>query len=343
MNIERRQPLIRLAGVLLATGIAVSGPAYAAEDPREADARSEPSRRRGMLVHDPSTIVKCKNEYWLFSTGRGIASRRSNDLVQWRIGPRVFSVPPAWTAKAVPANRGHYWAPDVIHLKNRYLLYYSVSTWGKNTSAIGLATNTTLDPADPDFRWTDRGIVIQSGERDDFNAIDPAVMRDRQGKLWLAFGSFWTGIKLTQLDPGTGKRIAPDSPVHSLAYHKSIEAPLIRFHEGYYYLFVNWGLCARGVHSTYNIRVGRSAEVTGPYLDKDGTNMLNDGGSLLLGTRGRFIGPGHAGIFSEGGQDWLSYHFYDGSRRGTATLAIRRLYWDADGWPELRERIDSPK
>jgi arabinan endo-1,5-alpha-L-arabinosidase len=318
-------------------------PAIVPQPESEPGVRIERPRQRGMWVHDPSTIVKCKDEYWLFSTGRGIQSWHSRDLVQWQAGPRVFASVPAWTSEAVPGNRGSFWAPDVIHLADRFLLYYSVSTWGSKTSAIGLASNPSLDPADPDYGWTDHGIVIQTGERDDFNAIDPAVTQGLDGNLWLVFGSYWSGIKLIQLDPATGKRISPDSPVYSLAYHESIEAPFICHHEGYYYLFVNWGLCCRGVNSTYNIRIGRSADITGPYIDKDGVNMLAGGGSLLLETQGQFIGPGHAGIFSQGDKHWLSYHYYDGSRGGRATLGMRPLQWDADGWPQLGEPLNSTK
>lgn len=315
--------------------------ASAPERKSEADVRIEWPHGYVMFVHDPSTIVKCKDEYWLFATGSGIRSRCSKDLVKWQPGPRVFSAPPAWAKKVVPRNRGYFWAPDVIHFKNRFLLYYSVSRWGAKTSVIGLAANLTLDPAEPDYHWTDHGIVIQSGDGDDFNAIDPAVTEDANGNLWLVFGSFWSGIKLIQLDPATGKRITSDSPVHSLAYHESIEAPFIYRRRGYYYLFVNWGLCCRGVNSTYEIRVGRSADITGPYIDKNGVNMLHDGGSLFLETKGRFIGPGHAGIFAQGEKHWLSCHYYDGSRRGRATLAVRPLQWNADGWPELRDASDS--
>ncbi|MBN2473980.1 MAG: arabinan endo-1,5-alpha-L-arabinosidase [Pirellulales bacterium] len=344
----KRRSSTGLAGVMLAMSITAAAPGHGAEASPAVGARAEPSRRRmspeemGRLVHDPSTIVRCKDEYWLFATGRGLISRRSEDLAHWSVGPRVFLSPPDWAAQAVPANRGHFWAPDVIRHNDRYLLYYSVSMWGVNTSAIGLATNVTLDPADPDFGWTDQGIVIQSGRHDDFNAIDPAVARGRQGDLWLAFGSFWSGIKLIRLDPGSGKRLAPDSPIHGLAHHESIEAPMIHHRQGYYYLFVNWGLCARGVYSTYNIRIGRSTQITGPYLDKDGRDMLRDGGSLFLGTQNNFIGPGHAGVFSEGDRDWLSYHYYDGTRRGMPTLAVRRLDWDAEGWPQLRAPTATP-
>jgi arabinan endo-1,5-alpha-L-arabinosidase len=174
---------------------------------------SKLGKREAGRVHDPSTIVKCKDEYWLFSTGVGINSWRSKGLQTWQAGPRVFTNIPAWRTNAVPGNRGHLWAPDVIHLKGRYLLYYSVSTFGKNTSAIGLAANPTLDPDDPNFAWTDQGMVVQSHSTNNFNAIDPAVILDAEGNLWMSFGSFWSGLKLIQLNPATGKRIAPDSPM----------------------------------------------------------------------------------------------------------------------------------
>ena len=291
--------------------------------------------KRDISVHDPSTIVKCHDEYWLFCTGRGIPSCHSKDLIVWERGPAVFTNTPDWVATAVPEKQGNgFWAPDIIYANRQYLLYYSASVFGRNTSAIGLATNPTLDPNDPHYRWVDRGIVVQSVKGDNFNAIDPAVVADTHGGLWLAFGSFWSGIKLIELDPDTGKRVSPDSTVYSLAQAESIEAPCIHRHGDYYYLFVNWGLCCRGTNSTYNIRVGRSEAVTGPYVDKTGVDMRHGGGSLLLETSGRFIGPGHAGILSDGAVDWFSCHFYDGNRGGARTLGIGRLRWD-DGWPVL--------
>jgi arabinan endo-1,5-alpha-L-arabinosidase len=288
-------------------------------------------------VHDPSTIVHCKDEYWLFATGRGVRSLHSKDRVNWKPGPPVFSESPAWITEVVPGNSGYFWAPDVIRVNGRYLLYYSVSTWGKNTSAIALATNPTLDPADPGYCWADEGIVIRSTAADDFNAIDPSVLLDAKGRLWMAFGSFWTGIKLVQLDPVTGKRLAPDSPLYSLARHESIEAACLYQRGGYHYLFVNWGLCCRGAKSTYEIRVGRSTSITGPYLDRNGVDLLHDGGSVFLSTAGPLIGPGHAGILTVGDEQWLSCHFYDGNNDGRPTLALRKLRWTADGWPSLAE------
>jgi arabinan endo-1,5-alpha-L-arabinosidase len=291
--------------------------------------------QRGQYVHDPSTIAKCGSEYWVFSTGPGISSRHSEDLRKWEAGPRVFSAPPSWTTNAVPAFRGYFWAPDIIHLNDRYLLYYSISTWGVNSSAIGLATNPSLDPAAPNFAWTDEGLVCQSHHGDAFNTIDPSVMQSSDGSVWLAFGSFWTGIKLIQLNPVTGKRISPDSPIYSLAFHDSIEAPCLWQRGDYFYLFVNWGLCCRGTNSTYNIRVGRSSAVIGPYQDKEGKDLVQAGGTLFLGTEGNQIGPGHAGIYRDGETNWFSYHYYDGNRGGAATLAVRQLKWSADGWPAL--------
>jgi len=286
-------------------------------------------------VHDPSRIVRCEGRYWLFATGMGISSRHSADTVTWEPGPRVFTNAPAWTAEAVPGFRGHFWAPDVIHLNGRYLLYYSVSTWGSQVSAIGLATNATLNPADPAFGWVDCGVVVQSRRGDDFNAIDPAVMLASDGRLWLVFGSFWGGIKLVELDPATGKRLDTNAPPVGLAWKNEIEAAAMHQRDGYYYLFLNWGLCCRGTNSTYNIRVRRSRLPTGPYLDREGKDLLRGGGTLVLDSQGPRIGPGHAGFFTREGQEYMSYHYYNGDRRGAKTLGIARLTWTAEGWPRV--------
>jgi arabinan endo-1,5-alpha-L-arabinosidase len=285
-------------------------------------------------VHDPSTIVKSKDDYWLFVTGPGIISRHSKDLLTWSDGPRVFSSVPDWTSRTIPGNRGYFWAPDIIRLPNGYFLYYSVSTWGKNTSAIGLATNSTLDPNDSGFAWRDGGVVIQSRSNDVYNAIDPSVLLDRDNRLWLAVGSYWTGIKLVELNPQTGLRIGQDSPMYSLAWNRSIEAACLSSFEKNYYLFVNWGQCCRGTNSTYEIRVGRSANVTGPYLDRTGKDMLQGGGSLFAGSSGQRIGPGHAGILTANAKTYVSFHYYSADHGGRPRLEIVPLKWTADGWPE---------
>jgi arabinan endo-1,5-alpha-L-arabinosidase len=297
----------------------------------------EQSASRGITTRDPSSIVKCKDEYWVFYTGRGVPSYRSKDLAKWGPGPTVFRMAPEWIARIVPENRHMlYWAPDIIKLGDQFLLYYSVSTIGKMTSAIGLATNATLDPDDPAYHWTDQGFVVRTQDGDGYNAIDPSVFHDSDGTLWLTFGSYWSGIKLIQLDPQTGKRMTPDSKLVSIAYNDSIEASYLCKHDTYYYLFVNWGSCCRGLQSTYNVRIGRSKSVTGPYVDKAGVDMLDRGGSLFLATtNGPLIGPGHAGTLHAQGKSWFTSDFEGDLRmQGNATLAIMPLRWNADGWPE---------
>src|ERR1035438_5459173 len=141
------------------------------------------------FIHDPSTIVSDGTNYFIFGTGPGIRTKSSPDLIHWENGNSVFRVPPTWTMKAVPEFSGTEWAPDVIRVNGKFLLYYAVSSWGKQLSAIGLATSPTLDQAATNYFWTDCGPVIASTNGGAFNTIDPSVFRDEDGKLWLAFGS----------------------------------------------------------------------------------------------------------------------------------------------------------
>jgi arabinan endo-1,5-alpha-L-arabinosidase len=346
MKLIRGNPVIRriLRAAMLIEILAVSSTTNAQSDPAKSGPGKqsvvlplEASASRGISTRDPSSIVKCKAEYWVFYTGRGVPSYHSKDLVKWEHGPSVFTTPPEWIAKVVPENRNmNYWAPDIMKLGDRYILYYSVSSFGKITSAIGLATNPTLDPNDPAYHWTDEGWVVRTQDGDGYNAIDPSVFRDRDETLWMTFGSYWSGIKLVQLDPQTGKRMTPDSKPFSLAHNESIEASYLCRHDGYYYLFVNWGSCCAGPKSTYNIRVGRSKTVTGSYVDKAGLDLLHGGGSVFLATtNGPLIGPGHAGILNAQGKEWFTSDFEGDLRMGgKATLAIMPLRWNADGWPE---------
>lgn len=295
----------------------------------------------GAKVHDPSSIVRCGKESWYFSTGQGIRSARSNDLLTWTDGPPVFKTLPAWHAELVPGNKGHLWAPDVISRDGRYWLYYSVSTFGKNVSAIGLASSPTLNPAAKDFAWKDEGVVIQSRSSDAFNAIDPAVVATPDGYLWMTFGSFWSGIQLVELDAKTGllKKDARPKPIAWNEERQQIEAPAIAINDGYYYLFVNWGLCCRGTNSTYEIRLGRSRKITGPYLDRSGRDLATGGGSLFVKREGDFIGPGHFATIEGFPHSRFSFHYYDGTAFGQSRLGIRELAWTKDGWPEAGKWI----
>jgi arabinan endo-1,5-alpha-L-arabinosidase len=295
-------------------------------------------------VHDPS-IIKQGDTYYLFTTSQEneppglIHIRTSKDLVTWRRAGAVFQAIPAWAKSEIGGTKG-IWAPDISFSNGEYRLYYAVSTFGSNHSAIGLATTPTLDPAAPGYGWTDHGAVLISHHNDDYNAIDPNAFTDRDGKQWLAFGSFWSGIKLIALDPVTGKPSAEDKKVHPLLERRApdaAEAPFLIDHGGYYYLFASYDFCCRGVKSTYYTVVGRSKDVTGPYVDYDGKSLMDDHGQIVLHAdldkTGRFKGPGGGSILQDGGQDYIVYHAYDAKNGGAPTLRIQRLGWTADGWP----------
>ena len=184
--------------------------------------------------------------------------------------------------------------------------------------------------------WQDQGVVWQSDSTSTYNAIDPAVVTDEDGTPWMAFGSFWGGIQLIELSWPSGLPAEGAQPQVIAARGdavNAIEAPALLRHEGYWYLFVSKDSCCQGVSSTYHVQVGRSAQIAGPYLDADGTPLLQDGGTPVLDAAGDMIGPGGESVAGAEGRDLLAFHFYDGATRGTPTLAIRELAWTDDGWP----------
>jgi arabinan endo-1,5-alpha-L-arabinosidase len=298
-------------------------------------------------VHDPA-IIKDGDTYYLFSTRAGIAIRCSKDLISWRLCGDVFAHLPQWAVKDVPGVRG-LWAPDVSYFNGKYHLYYSVSTFGSNRSSIGLATNQTLDPTSDRYRWQDQGKIIASNASDDWNAIDPNIVVDEEGQPWLSFGSFWGGIKLRKLGPDTAKPSIKDLTLYSIASRPrtsglpgAIEAPTIIRKNGYYYLFVSFDFCCRGLNSTYNIRVGRSRSVTGPYLDRDSKLMMEGGGTIVVTGGKRWRGPGHCAVLQDRDSEKLVYHAYDADARGAPTLRIDLLTWDAAGWPAISRSPELP-
>lgn len=295
-------------------------------------------------VHDPA-ILKLKKRYYLFTTGNAgdaagfLALRTSDDLRSWTLRGGSYTALPGWARTAVPGATG-MWAPDISKAKGQYRLYYALSTFGTNRSAIGLATAARIDPVAPAANWVDRGPVIQSQPGDDFNAIDPMAFADATGRSWLVFGSFWTGIKLIRIDPATGLRLAGDAPPRSLARRPApgaVEAPFILRHGTYYYLFVSFDSCCRGPASTYNTVVGRASAPDGPYMDRDGRPMLQGGGTPVLangqGDGSRFVGRGGASILQQEDGDHIVYHAYDRQRNGMPTLRIQPLRWTASAWP----------
>jgi len=263
-------------------------------------------------------------------------TKQSHDHFAWTAGQAVFPTTdyPSWIASAVPGFTGSFWAPDIAYFNNKYHLYYAVSTLGNQTSAIGLVTNPTLDTAAPDYQWTDQGPVIQSAPGYRYNAIDASIIQTPEGRVWMSFGSYWDGIYMMELDPSTGMRLSTRVTPTRVADNSSIEASYVYHHGDYHYLFVNYDTCCSGVDSTYNIRVARSTNVTGPFVDQDGVGMINSGGgTLFLGSEEQYIGPGHIGIFEDQGVDWFGYHYYDGNADGAPTYNLRTLLWSDDGWP----------
>jgi arabinan endo-1,5-alpha-L-arabinosidase len=298
-------------------------------------------------VHDP-VMIKQDSTYYIFCTGRGIAVWSSKNKVDWTRMSPVFTKTPEWAIKAIPnAKPNDFWAPDISYHNGTYYLYYAVSVFGKNTSVIGLAINKTLDVTSPDFKWEDQGLVIQSAPGlDMFNAIDPNLVRDERNNAWLTFGSFWDGIKLVKLNADM-KTPAQDRPWKTIASrtHKAnlpdsvagnaaIEAPFIFKKNQYYYLFTSWDYCCRGPKSTYKMMVGRSKTIDGPYLDQNGTDLANGGGTLVLAGDKDWYGVGHNAVCSFDGEDYIIFHAYDAADNGRSKLRIEKLVWK-NSWPVI--------
>jgi arabinan endo-1,5-alpha-L-arabinosidase len=347
-------------------------------------------------THDP-VMTKVGEYYYVFYTGGLVMEMRSKDLLHWEPvgaagagpggaaaqpaggggggggpggrGPRTASnaLPglPDWVPQQLPGVRG-LWAPDISYHNGKWFLYYAASTFGSNTSGIGLATNKNIDPASPDFKWQDDGVVISSKASDYYNCIDPNAFTDNDGTAWLDFGSFyWNqgggrsgqpanpeaavkgGVQIIKLDAATGKVAegAKPIPIASRAYpERAIEAPFLIRNGDWYYLFVSWDRCCQGVRSTYRVMVGRASKVTGPYVDKEGKDMVQGGGTeVLAGDGKRIIGPGHEGLFRDGEKWLMVHHFYDGNTpNGVSRLQIRPVTFDDKGWPVVGKAINSP-
>lgn len=309
--------------------------------PAEPPAPDEPQEPAGTLpddfnlsgdlgAHDPTMLRASDGTYVVYSTHNGLQARTSSDLSRFSGNGAALSNGAGWAAQYMDGDARAMWAPDASFHDGTHYLYYSASTFGSNTSAIGLATSSTGMPGS----WTDQGEVITSSSGDNFNAIDPSLTVDAEGNWWLTFGSFWDGIKMIAINPETGKRA--DGDILSLASRGggAIEGPDMIEHDGSYYLFVAFDRCCAGTDSTYRVMVGRSDSPTGPFVDQSGQSMLEGGGTEVLATNGDRIGPGGADVYSEGGDDVLVYHYYDGAGNGAVRLAIDKIEW-VDGWPRI--------
>jgi arabinan endo-1,5-alpha-L-arabinosidase len=308
------------------------------------------AQSRQVDVHDPA-MAKEGDTYYLYSSGPGITFYSSQDMKTWKLQGRIFPTEPAWARRVASEFNGHVWAPDIVKHNGKYLLYYSVSSMGKNFSAIGVTVNKTLNPASPDYKWEDHGIVVRSQpNRDMWNAIDPNIITDEAGNPWMAFGSFWGGIKLVKLDD-TWMGLAEPQEWYSLAKRErsvleddrspgsaQIEGPFILKKGNYYYLFVSWGLCCRGKDSTYRIMVGRSADFRGPYVDKNGVPMTVGGGSPLMKGNLNWSGWGGNGLYTLDGKDYLLFHAYEVADKGLQKVKLAEVTWDEALWPVVDEK-----
>ena len=312
---------------------------------------SEPFVVDTLMAHDPVMAFE-DSTYYLYATGHGISMATSKDRNTWTVYPKgVLERVPQWTFDSVPDFKGHIWAPDVIRWHDKWWMMYSCSSFGVNTSAIGVMSNATLDPQSENYLWQDNGAVVVSHKEDNWNAIDPNIVIDDNDKPWVVWGSFWDGIQMAPLDdtmhilsgykPQTiARRYAPGcepdepNPTSKFAGPNAIEAPFIFKHNGMYYLFVAWDYCCRGSLSNYRVAVGRSFSVSGPYQDRNGKDMRLGGGEIFIeGDKTEFEALGHCSVYNFDGEDWFFCHGYSVSKNGAPLLVQRKIEWTADGWP----------
>jgi arabinan endo-1,5-alpha-L-arabinosidase len=221
-------------------------------------------------AHDPAIIQENGGAWFVFGTGTGIQVKKSSDGLAWSNIGKVFSSTPSWVSSYISNFDGNIWAPDIHYYNGLYYLYYACSSFGSNTSVIGLATSSSLSSPS----WSDKGLVIRSTSSNNYNCIDPNLVIDNSGNLWLAFGSFWSGIQIVQLDSSTMKPKS-GAAIKNIATRSNTacEAAFIVYRSGYYYLFESVDTCCQGVNSTYKIMYGRSSSVNGTYVDKNGTAL----------------------------------------------------------------------
>jgi len=272
-------------------------------------------------IHDPSTIMECEGKYYTFGTGGG-----------GLISPDGYT----WDGGAVRPGGGA--APDAIKIGDRYLIAYGATGGGLGGGHAGIIYtmwNKTLDPKSPDFKYSEPNLVAQSEYDEDCDAIDPSLLMGPDGRLWMSYGTYFGFIRLVELDPATGKRVEGNKAIDIAI---DCEASALIYRNGWYYLLGTHGTCCDGVNSTYNIVVGRSRNVTGPYLDNVGRDMLKGGGKMVLAAGGRLIGAGHFGRYIvEEGVEKMSCHFEaDMDRSGRSVLNVRPLVWKND-WPVAGE------
>ena len=320
------------------------------------------------MTHDPAAYRDpVSGLYYVYSTGA--LAKRSGDLVEWEsLGKVVPGVPKEasdWTGSE------DIWAPDIVKAGEEYRLYCSNSSWGVQRSCIFLAVSKS--PEGPFLPKEGGSIVLKTDDCLPVNGIDANIIEDpKTGEQFLLYGSFWGGCYVLPLDkesglskdpacrewepdPETGKpdhetgRIVGTCVARRPAWMSGgIEGPYMVWNEetGYYYLFVSYG----SLKSDYNIRVGRSKSITGPFTDLGGRLLTdvedpdNSVGNLLMagytwdeGTA--YMAPGHnSAMHDPDGQWYLFCHIRERNFTDSpepSTMQVRRMYFSEEGWPYL--------
>lgn len=279
---------------------------------------------------DP-TVIRDGDTFYLYATEAivNVPIMKSHDLVNWTLCGTVFSD----ATRPDFAEGGQVWAPDINYVDDRYLLYYSMSTWGGVWDCgIGVAEAET-----PEGPWVNHGKMFISSEVNCENSIDPFFIED-DGKKYLFWGSFhgiW-GAELS--DDGLSLRTETIRQVAGTVF----EGTYIHKRGGHYYFFASVGSCCSGLSSTYTVVVGRSENLFGPYTDRNGGDMMDNCYEKVLTGNGEFAGPGHnAEIMTDNeGADWMLYHAYWVNSPNNRTLMLDRVTW-TDGWPLVNDGTPS--
>ncbi len=317
------------------------------------DLSAAPSGGEGTLepVRDPS-VIHVNGTWYVFITDDkawtgSLPMLCSGDTVSWKQCGSVFPALPGWIPAKLPGVV-NLWAPDISYFNGLYHVYYTASLFGTENTLMGLATNTTLDATDPAYKWVDRGEVMESKTGDAINVLDPNVLVNSDGRVWLSYGSFWNGIAQSEIEPTTGMvKIAgtqttgtqtglaarPNVPAHP------IEGSSQLFHDGYYYLFVSIDYCCNAdlTMNDYKMAVGRSTSPNGPFVAQDGTPMLEGGlTEILTGDMTHWAGVGGGTVYNDpvSGQTEIVFHAQPIGGGGVAALWFKQIQWVND-WPEV--------
>ncbi len=284
---------------------------------------------------DPS-VVRDGNTLYIYGTG-GLVYRSRNAGQSWsQLSTIQRSI--SWGASPTAI-----WAPDVYKIGDQWLYYYSNSVWGgEDTAGIGVMVSDSLEGP-----WTDLGKIFDSEEIGVMNSIDPNVVQDDDGTVWMVWGSF-RGLYMIELtDDGTALK-NPETASEDKIWiagndggswdGTTFEGSYIRKIGDYWYYFGSQGTCCDGVNSTYKVRVGRSTSITGPYYDADGNDLRGQNvGSIVVQSDQNIAGPGHNSLFEDDeGEWWIVYHGYEMSSGNGRYVLMDKLIWTDDGWPYLR-------